>query len=105
MNYFILVTIPILFIIETLCSEKVTTVAFIIVSSFVLYVWREKREWVLYVLGVILGTLCEVVLGFIARHQYWTEHTLFGVPLWLPIAWGLIFVVIRRFGNMIVSNK
>lgn len=44
--------------------------------------------------GLIYGIFVEVVLGKIARTQHWKDTRFFGVPPWLPFAWGVGFVAI-----------
>jgi hypothetical protein len=44
--------------------------------------------------GLIYGIFVEVVLGKIGRTQHWKDAHFFGVPLWLPFAWGVGFVAI-----------
>lgn len=56
-------------------------------------------------LGLFLGIFIEVVLGAVARQQYWVNASLMGVPVWLPIAWGIGFVVITRIGIDIEGFK
>ena len=63
-----------------------------------------KNEWLLFLIGSILGFIIEVVLGLIHRMQFWGQGSLFGVPIWLPIVWGCGFVFIRRIGNLIAGD-
>lgn len=61
---------------------------------------RQSRigERYLYLVGLILGAFIEVGFRFLGYQQVWTNASFFGVPFWLPIAWGIGFVLITRIG-------
>lgn len=83
-------------------DEKLVTVV-AVVFSLLLFLRFESGEAVIYLIGVAMGLIIEVGLGQVARTQFFTNASLFGVPLWLPLAWGYGFVVIRRVGNGIIE--
>ena len=60
------------------------------------------REWWLFALGSALGLVFELGGDAIYKLQSWSEGSLFGIPAWLPLFWGLGFVFIRRFGNTVL---
>lgn len=64
----------------------------------------KNREKILLGIGILLGILVEVGLGLILRQQHWEQASFLGVPLWLPLIWGMGFIAIRRLGNIIVGN-
>ncbi len=73
--------------------------AFIIVVSFLIFLLKDhKNEKYLFIIGILVGSFIEIGLRVLGYQQIWTEASLFGVPYWLPIAWGLGFVLITRFG-------
>lgn len=63
-----------------------------------------SKEWLLFTLGTIIGFLVEIGLSRIYKMQYWDQGSFFGIPLWLPLAWGYGFFFIRRIGNLIVKD-
>jgi hypothetical protein len=79
-------------------SEMVLTYLAIGLFILILSVKFYKNEGIVFLFGLGLGFFIEVVLGLIARQQYWTNASLFGVPTWLPITWGIGFVIITRIG-------
>lgn len=83
-------------------DEKIVTVAAVIFSAFLFFRY-ERGEIYIYLTGVVVGLIIEVGLGQVARTQFFTNASLFGVPLWLPLAWGYGFVVMRRIGNGIIE--
>ncbi len=62
-----------------------------------------KNEWKLFFVGGIFGFIIEILGDFIYKLQYWENGSLFGIPLWLPIMWGYITIILRRIGNWIVK--
>jgi len=65
----------------------------------------HKNEWKLLLIGIIAGLVLEVGEDLIYKLQYWESGILMGIPLWVPLLWGYIFLFARRIGNLIVSNK
>jgi len=67
--------------------------------------WRRyyPREWLLFGIGSALGLVFELGGDAIYKLQSWSEGSLFGIPMWLPLFWGLGFVFIRRFGNAVLD--
>ena len=79
-------------------SELALT-AFIVVVSFLIFLMKDhKNEKYLFIVGILVGSFIEIGLRVLGYQQTWTEASLLGVPYWLPIAWGLGFVLITRFG-------
>ena len=39
------------------------------------------------------------------REQFWANTSWLDVPLWLPLAWGMGFIIIRRLGDIIVLHR
>jgi general stress protein CsbA len=79
-------------------------VVLVITLAAIFYTMRKPfpREWLLLLIGFILGLAVEIGLGLINRQQMWSETFIGGVPVWLPFIWAYGFVVIRRIGNLIV---
>jgi hypothetical protein len=87
----------------SMSSEFWLTTLASVVSMAMLYLVTRGERW-LYAIGVTLGLVIEVGLGQIARMQHWENASLFGVPFWLPLVWGVGFVAIRSIGNFIVET-
>jgi len=80
--------------------------AFIILVTLLMFAVRDhKNEPLLFGAGVIFGLLIEVGLRYFGYQQVWTDGSLLGVPYWLPIAWGVGFVLITRFGIVVRGKK
>ncbi len=79
-------------------SELALT-AFIVVVSFLIFLMKNHRnEKRLFIIGMLVGSFIEIGLRFLGYQQVWTDASFLGVPYWLPIAWGLGFVLVTRYG-------
>lgn len=79
--------------------SELTLTAFIICVSFLIFMVRDhKNEPYLFLYGMLTGIVVEIGLRYLGYQQVWTNASLFGVPYWLPIVWGIGFVLITRFG-------
>ncbi len=98
-----IVFLVIFFLIETFTKNEVLLTFFAICFGLYFFVLPKDRKikiW-LWVIGCLLGFTIEVLMGFWGRSQFWTYGSLFGVPLWLPFAWGLGFEAIYMLGKFI----
>jgi len=62
----------------------------------------EEGEALLFVIGLFIGTVFELT-GTLALGQKWGQSAFFMIPIWLPLFWGYGFVMMRRFGNLLVK--
>lgn len=80
-----------------------------VIAIFLIFILKyEKNEWILLCLGIILGIIVELGGDLIYKIQYWQNGSFYGIPLWIPLFWGIAFIVFRRIGNAIInytSNK
>jgi len=83
--------------------EKLITLALICFCVIIFLLHFQNGELILFFVGLVVGLFIEVGLGFIARSQHWENASFFGVPYWLPIIWGIGFVLIHRIGSLIVK--
>jgi hypothetical protein len=75
------------------------------VMGVAFWVHYYPGEWLLFSLGAALGLVLEVGGDAFYKRQTWSEGSLFGIPAWLPLFWGLGFVFIRRFGNLLLGVR
>lgn len=91
-----------IFIFKAVASpgELIVTVVAILAVFITFLLWYNEGEFGLLMLGVMLGMFIEVGLTGVVgeRQQIWLEASLFGIPYWLPIMWGIAFVVLPRIG-------
>ena len=76
--------------------------AFIIAVTCTMFLVRKHRHepW-LFLIGMVVGVIVEIGLRVLGYQQVWDGASLYGVPLWLPIAWGVGFVLITRLGMVV----
>lgn len=86
-------------------SEVFLTILAVVLTIIIALLQMYQHEVYVFILGLLLGLFVEVFLGLFARQQQWTDASLLGAPLWLPIIWGIGFVVITRVGINIEGLK
>ena len=102
-----IVFLVLFFIIETFSRNEFLLTALVLLFGilFMLFPSDKKVKITLWSIGVIFGTVIEVVMGFWGRSQFWSYGSLFGVPLWLPFIWGFGFEAIYILGKWIDKEK
>jgi len=83
--------------------ELLIAAGVVVVMAIAFRVRYYRHEWLLFVVGCVLGLVFELGGDAIYKLQSWSEGSLFGIPAWLPLFWGLGFVFFRRFGNVLVG--
>ena len=85
---------------------ELSLTAFIVAVTFIMFLVRNHpHEPALFAVGVVVGAIVEIGFRILGYQQTWTQASLFGIPLWLPIAWGVGFVLITRLGIAIRGIK
>lgn len=88
------------FIIETFVEPG--EIALLLISvAFVFIIFFMKThegEIGLFFLGMFLGFFIEYSVSGFSEHQMWEGAKFLNIPLWLPVAWGIGFVIITRLG-------
>ncbi len=79
-------------------SEKALTLTVILLGGGIFALHYNVGEIALFLLGLLFGLLIEIGLRKLGSQQKWSRASLFGIPYWLPFAWGIGFVVITRLG-------
>jgi hypothetical protein len=69
---------------------------FTLVSIVSLLIGHDKKELLVFLLGLIILTISESI--FVSTGvEIFTRKTLFDImPIWLPVLWGFSFVSIKR---------
>lgn len=63
------------------------TFVLIIVSFIGLYRWRNKENFILFILGGLFGATTEAIAISFGVWTY-TLPDFYGIPFWLPVLWG-----------------
>lgn len=66
----------------------------------ILSVWRRKGDAYFLIVGAAMGAIAEITAIHYDVWQY-ANPSFLGIPMWLPIAWGIIAVLIRRIAESV----
>ncbi|MBN2101683.1 MAG: DUF2878 family protein [Candidatus Aenigmarchaeota archaeon] len=80
-------------------DNVILTAFFIVISALFFRFWYRENDLRLYLLAAVLGSLTEAISIYNGAWQY-TNPTFF-IPAWLPFAWGLAVVMIRKIVDTI----
>ncbi|MFH1211400.1 MAG: hypothetical protein V1659_00545 [Candidatus Woesearchaeota archaeon] len=64
--------------------------------------WHKKHDIFFFVTGAIIGPLAEILCIHFGAWQYFNPSFL-GIPAWLPLAWGLATMLIKRIAETFVK--
>jgi len=79
-----------------------STALLIIASVVVIKFWHKPNDIYIYVAAAIIGPIAESISVYFGVWQYATSNA-FGIPLWLPFAWGLSVLLLIRLAETIVA--
>ena len=85
-------------------NEIIIFIALSIVIGITFKISYQKNEFKWLIIGIIIGILLEIGGDYFYKLQIWTSGSFFGIPIWLPILWGYVFVIVRRIGNIVVKK-
>ncbi len=82
-------------------SEGALSFTALVLSGLIFMLRYNQGEIALFLTGILFGLIIEIGLRRLGSQQTWHRASFFGVPYWLPIAWGIGFVIITRLGIFI----
>lgn len=99
----LLLLIPVIYLLSWRSFILSTVLSVIsIVVVFILY--HKFQDILIYFLGTVLGSIGEIACVYFGVWEYSQAHFL-GIPLWLSLFWGYVFLVIRRLSLKVLTNK
>ena len=66
--------------------------------------WREGQYWCVFFVGAAVGGVGETICANAGAWQY-THPTFLGIPVWLPVAWGLVSMLIKGISETFVKLR
>ena len=71
-----------------------------------MFLWHKKIDIITFIVGAIIGPIVEVSCIAMGVWSY-ANPSFIGIPLWLPILWGLATVLTRRIAEtiFIITNE
>lgn len=79
-------------------NNELLTFLLILIWGIGIRFWHKKNDVVFYVAGAIIGPLGEIACIHFGVWQY-ANPTFLGIPAWLPFAWGLATMLIKRISE------
>lgn len=70
----------------------------------VLKFWHSYHDTIFFLVAVAVGTLGEIVAVSFGAWRY-AYPTFLSIPLWLPLAWGLAAVIIKRLAYDVQPHR
>ena len=76
---------------------------FVLILTWVLGIkyWYKKYDRQYLVAGAIMGPLAEIICIYFGAWKY-ANPTYLAIPIWLPLAWGLATMLIKRSADTAV---
>jgi len=78
------------------------TVTLIILWAIGIKFWHKKQDIIFFITGAVIGPIGEIICIYFGVWQY-ANPTFLGIPIWLPFAWGLITMLIKRVSETFVK--
>lgn len=79
------------------------TVIYGLISAALLRRWRSYSEILYFVLPAVLGPLGEFVAISFGAWEY--SLPLFNIPIWLPLAWGLSGLCLKKIADVLMEAR
>jgi hypothetical protein len=86
-------------------SELWSTVILIACIAITFGLKHYRKEWLLMIIGIVVAAVFEIGGDAIYKMQQWSGGSFFGIPYWLPLLFGLEFVLVYRIGTVIVEKQ
>lgn len=78
------------------------TLVLIIVWAIGIGFWHKKDDILFFITGAIIGPIGEIVCIYFGVWKY-ANPTFLGIPIWLPFAWGLATMLIKRIAETLIK--
>ena len=56
----------------------------------------DKRDVVFLATGLVVPTIGELLFVATGAEIFTRDSLIFGIPIWLPLLWGYVFIMMRR---------
>ena len=87
---------------KTINMKKGISLLLIITYVFANHFWHGKHDIIFFISGGVLGPFAEIIAIHFGVWQY-TNPDFLGIPMWLPLAWGFVSVMLLRIAETFVS--
>ena len=101
---FFILALSILSIVTLYYHVLLLTLILLAYSAISLMIWKEKDDIYLFITGALIGTTVEIICISAGAWMY-SVPTFLGIPLWLPAAWGLASMMIKRLVTELTQKR
>ena len=89
--------------ISTLYLDNILLTLVLFAAYFLgLFIWHKKHDLIFFVIGAIIGPIGEIICIHYGVWHY-SNPSFLGIPFWLPLAWGLAVMLIKRVSETFVK--
>lgn len=85
-------------------QHVVLTIIMILIGIIYFRLFKRKDDYIYFAVAAIFGPVGEV-LGTTSGLWKYNGFTVFGIPYWLPLAWGLTAVMVKRLITSVTDIK
>ena len=64
--------------------------------------WYKDYDIYFLLSGALIGTVGEIICIYFGVWKY-ANPTFLGIPIWLPLAWGLTTILIKRVAQIFIT--
>ena len=69
---------------------------FILFIATTLLIRQDRKDLVFLGVGIVVPTIGEILFVATGVESFSRDVLVLGIPLWLPLLWGYIFIMMRR---------
>ena len=84
-------------------NPVILALCFFSISLLMLLKWHTKSDLLLYFIAFALGPIAEVILVYSGVWKY--SEPVFFIPVWLPFAWGIAMLIIKKLSEALMEKK
>lgn len=99
---FLLYSIGIIAIINFYKDNLFLTFLVILAWLIGLILWHKPHDLIFFIVGAIIGPIVEIICVHYGVWQY-SNPSFLGIPIWLPLTWGLAVILIKRISETFVK--
>ena len=77
-------------------NDIVLAVIYTLFILVTLAIRQDRKDLVLLGVGLVIPTIGEILFVATGAEVFTRDVLIFGIPLWLPLLWGYVFVMMRR---------
>jgi|GEM_PF-3808792 len=95
-----------IFLIAVLYQEVILLTSLILIFCIIqLTIFKQENDLYYFLTGLVFGPMIDLVAVSSGAWEY-TNASIYGLPLWLPLALGMVAVSLKRIAeSLIVLNK